>query len=302
MTTENDGWTAAKLGEQLSSQGDEHDLEDSPSYWWTPFVENDEILRALLLIKESYQPETLSDHLEDSEPPDRAENCRLFRQMFRTGAGIGISKALQQSDLDRQSAMIGLPERADAGGTGKLLELVDRIESGYIGYMFGNMGNGKTDFAIYLAELWDRINSETTFGSNIETFERAETIQRYENLPEWIESTDKSLFIWDEASSNASGYSAEAHEVMAKLRTLLQSFRKERTNLIIIGHTGKDVHPHIRRQATDIIHKESKKTATVYSDISEQGEGEDEQISLDGIEPTTWEFDTKEMSRWFWNS
>jgi hypothetical protein len=306
MTDNNRGWTAAKVGDSLR-EGDERDLEESPTYWWVSHIEDEEILRALLILKEQFAPAKLREHLgSDVEPedvPDRVEETRLFRQMFRIGSGETIHRALRDSDLDRQSAIIGLGDRDDAGGTGKLLRLVDRIEGGYIGYMFGSMGAGKTDFAIYLSEIWTRMHeSETTIGSNIKSFERAETVERYENLTEWVQNPGERLFIWDEASSTASGYSAEAHEVMNKFRGLLQSFRKNRCNLLIIGHTGKDVHPHIRRQARDKIHKESKEKCTIYETVNDNGEPEGKRFSVEGIEATSWNYDTREMSRWYWNS
>lgn len=303
MTDTNNGWTAAKIGQDLHDTDDE-DIQESPSYWWVPYVDDDEILRCLLVLKEHYSPDEMADHLgaDRHDAPDRVEDTDLFRTLFRTGAGLTIHRALRDSDLDRQNSIVGLDSPDDASGTSKLLRLVDRIESGYIGYMFGHMGNGKTDFAIYIAELWTRMNGEVEIASNIRSFERAKTIERFVNLREWVDVGSQKLFIWDEASSNASGYSSDAHKVTEKLPRVLQSFRKNRCNLIIIGHTGKDVHPHFRRQSQDLIHKESKERATVYGDLKDSGEPQDKKFSISGIEPTAWEYDTREMSRWFWES
>ena len=300
-----DHWTSARIGQDLSDADDSGGIEESPSYWWVPFVDDPEVLRGMLIIKESYSRELMAEELgaDVEDAPRRAEETRLFRQMFRTSAGMSIDQALRSSDLDRQNAMVGLDSSSDAGGTSKLIELVGRIEEGYIAYQFGSMGSGKTDFAILLAELWSKMQGdEHRIGSNIESFERAEHVCRYPVLRDWVREGDEpTLFVWDEASSSASGYSSEAHEVMDKFRLLLQSFRKNRCNLLIIGHTGKDVHPHIRRQANDCIHKESKERATVYDEVVE-GEGEGEKFSISGIEPTSLRFDTKEMSRWYWET
>lgn len=303
--TDNQGWTSARIGQDLRESDDRADLDESPSHWWVPFIDDRAVLRSLLIFKQSYNRERMADYM-DVDPvdaPARCEETRLFRQVFRTSAGMGIDRALRKSDVDRQSAMVGLDQSSDAGGTSKLLEFCDRIREGYIGYMFGSMGSGKTDFAVLTAELLSRMRDEIEIGSNIKSFSRAETIERYETLQGWVRTQDDipRLFVWDEASSNASGYAQDASDVIDKFRMLLQSFRKNSCNLLIIGHTGKDVHPHIRRQCDDVIHKESKKDVTLYDSV-EEGNGVGRKMEISGIEPTGWEYDTKEMSRWFWES
>jgi hypothetical protein len=307
MTSDgNNGWTGARIGQDLREGDDSDPAKESPSYWWVPFVSDPKVLRGLLVMKTSYEREIMADHLgvDLREAPARLEETDLFRQIFRTSAGMSVDQALRQSDLDRQSAMIGLESSDDASGVSKLLRLIDRIEEGYIAYMFGQMGSGKTDFAVLISELWSRMQPEgAEIASNVESFERAETIKRYERLKDWVEEDrDRpQLFVFDEASSNASGYSQDAHKVQNRFRNLLQSFRKHRSNLLIIGHTGKDVHPHIRRQTNDCIEKESKKDAAIYESV-EEGEGQNLRFEISGIEPAAWEYDTKEMSNWYWES
>jgi hypothetical protein len=303
--TENDGWTSARIGQDLREGDEGAELQESPSPWWTPFIEDRKVLRGLLIMKNAYDREDMANSMgvDTREAPRRLEETELFGEIFRVSAGMSIDRALRQSDIDRQSAMVGLDQSSGAGGTSLLLDFVERIESGYIGYLFGEMGNGKTDFAVNVAELFSRIRSgDAEIGSNIQSFERAETIERYERLESWVqdESTEQ-LFIWDEASSSASGYSSDAHEVTDLFRRLLQSFRKHNSNLLMIGHTGKDIHPHIRRQCNDVIHKESKKRAAVYDRVDD-GEPSGHRFTLEGIEATDWKYDTKEMSRWFWES
>lgn len=301
---QNDGWTGAKIGQTLREGDEGAELEESPSPWWTPFIEDRQVLRALLIMKNGYDREDMARHMDidKRDAPRRLEETRLFREIFRVSAGISIDRALRESDIDRQSAMIGLDRSSGAGGTSKLLDFVERITEGYIGYIYGEMGAGKTDFAVHISELWTRMGSGVTVGSNIRSFERAETIERYDELERWVQDeSEEQLFVWDEASSSASGYSSDSYDVTDLFRSLLQSFRKHNSNLIMIGHTGKDVHPHIRRQCNDVIHKEEKKRAGVYERI-EESEPKGHRYTLDGIEQTSWEYDTREMSRWFWES
>ena len=162
------------------------------------------------------------------------------------------------------------------------------------------MGSGKTDFALLLAELRSRV-SDVTVATNVESVvEKDEYICRFDELDEWVTSDGEKLFIFDEASSHASGYGSDASEVTGKLRQLLRSFRKNRASLLIVGHTGKDVHPDVRRLANDIIRKESKAEARIYDHVDDDGRVEDVKMRLSGIEQTAWSYDTREMSEWHW--
>lgn len=305
MSSENDGWTSARIGQDLREGDEGAELEESPSPWWTPFIEDQQVLRGLLIMKNGYSREEMARKMgvEQREAPRRLEETELFGEIFRVSAGLSIDRALRESDIDRQSAMVGLDRSSGAGGTSQLLDFVERIEEGYIGYIYGDMGAGKTDFAVHLSELFARLRGgDAAIGSNIKSFERAETIERYDALEEWVtESSEEQLFVWDEASSSASGYSSDSYDVTDLFRTLLQSFRKHNSNLLMIGHTGKDIHPHIRRQCNDVIHKESKTEAAIYERIDDSVP-KGHRYTLEDLEATSWNYDTREMSRWFWES
>lgn len=307
MTESSDGWTAAKLGDRLD-QAD--DLETSPSHWWVPWIDEDDVLRAMLLIKQHYDRGDLADHLDGDarieDTPETAEETRLFRLLFRVGAGTSIHRAIRDTDIDRQSAMIGLDRDTSYYGIGSL---VDLMGPGWIGYIFGQMGTGKTHFAARIAELLDIIGEGIEIGSNVHSLEdpRGETdiyhTKRREDLDDWIRGDGLKLFVYDEASSTGSGYSADAHEIMSNFRRLLQSFRKNECMMLIIGHTGKDVHPHILRQCDACLEKPDKQRARVFDEVDDQGEGVDLQFEIDGISGLErFEFDTSEMSDWYWSS
>lgn len=279
--------TAYKAAQLVEFLRENDEFKKAPANWWAPLIEDRDTLDYL-------------NHLE-STIDEPIWETKMGKKIIRKSANESVWKAVQQESLSAMSAHRGFPYSSNVGGTRRLLDLTDRIEDGYISYIYGDMGTGKTDFAIFLAELWKRQNSGLV-GSNIQSLEQKDDfIERFDDLEDWIQAPSEKLFIFDEASSHASGYGSDAGNVTKYLRQLLRTFRKNGANLLIIGHTGKDIHPDIRRLATDIIHKESKSEATLYNYV-EDGTPEDQKGSLDGIEPTAWSFDTKEESRWFWES
>jgi hypothetical protein len=129
------------------------------------------------------------------------------------------------------------------------------------------------------------------------TGEKVESIKDVDTTK--IDSGDK-LFIFDEGSSNASGYAQHAHQTQSKLGELVKLIRKVNGSMMIIGHTGKDVHPDIRRLSQDCIIKTGKKTAEYYHSV-EEAEGVGFKMEVEGIPKTNFWYDTKESTSWDWS-
>jgi hypothetical protein len=173
------------------------------------------------------------------------------------------------------------------------------------------MGNGKTDFALLLSELWrderEARGYDVDLASNISTWEGAETVEEYDELTDWMGEggevgDSRRLFVFDEASSHASGYASDAQDARENLGKLVNLMRKHGTSMMIIGHTGKDVHPDVLRKSTHIIRKTALKEAEIYRRETEVG-GEmvsSLDLDLDGIPPTGEVFDHLEASTWSW--
>ncbi|OKY77468.1 MAG: putative ATPase AAA+ superfamily [Candidatus Methanohalarchaeum thermophilum] len=165
------------------------------------------------------------------------------------------------------------------------------------------MGNGKTDFALLLAELWKQ-NKNGKIGSNIESFKQKDrSIKSFPQLKKWInknqENITNKLFVFDEASQYATGQGKKGYLTQKYFGKLLREFRKKQTTLIIIGHTGKDIHPDIRSNVDDIIEKTSKKKAKIWNTLK-NGEPKELQTTLKNIPKTTFKYNTKEITKWKW--
>lgn len=240
---------------------------------------------------------------------------QMYRDLLHEGANEGVQYALEHRQDYIISNTVGeTSETTDLSGlrtTRKLRQAITR--PAYVAYIYGQMGNGKTDFALLLSEVWrDEREAEgydVELASNVKTWERAETVTEYDELTDWMGTEDgtdpensRRLFVFDEASSHASGYSGDANETRENLGKLVNLMRKHGTSMIIIGHTGKDVHPDVLRKSTHIIRKKGLKEAEIYRRETEVG-GEminSLDLDLDGIPPTNEVFSTHEASSWSW--
>jgi hypothetical protein len=238
----------------------------------------------------------------------------IHDRLLRASASKNAARAIRQDDRSTLQNFVGeTGDRRDMSGVPTLRKIQDSISRpAYVAYIFGKMGDGKTDFALLLSELWAdakrQKNYEVEVASNIKTWENSETIRRFDDFLEWLEveddadfSSKRRLFVFDEASSHASGYSEDADDAR-RMGKLVNVIRKKMASIIIIGHTGKDVHPDIRRKATHFIKKESLKEAYIATpETDEQGKmSPEKQVELKGIPKTNETFETDEESRWAW--
>ncbi|WGI17129.1 hypothetical protein [Methanonatronarchaeum sp. AMET-Sl] len=236
------------------------------------------------------------------------QDLRIYREILKNRSSRYVGQALQTHNIPVIKRIAGNPpEGNDLSGLRTLQLLENRLRQEiYICYIAGNMGSGKTDFAILLAELYHTwLNGKVA--SNIKSFkEKDRYCSGIQELETWLKSDKQEgqkqsnkLFIFDEASSHASGYSKDSTKVERQFSTLLKKFRKYRASLIIIGHTGKDVHPDIRRLLNDYILKVGRKEAIFYRSVTD-AKGRGQRFKLQGIPKTNYTFNTYENTEWKW--
>ncbi len=234
--------------------------------------------------------------------PESFEDSRMGKTLRKNQATKRANSAVLNKNASVMKNIVGWNEmNVDASGISVLNMLRKRVrQPGYTCYIFGKLGSGKTDFALLLSEVW-KMETSGMIGSNIKSLEeKDELIMCFSDLKEWVSNGGKKLFVFDEASSHASGYAGQAHSARKLLGRLLRKFRKNSTALIIIGHTGKDIHPDIRRLVVDKIEKVSKKEAKFWEKLDD-GKGEDVELKLSSIPKTALSYDTKEESDWSWD-
>ena len=250
--------------------------------------------------------------------PYKFSETKLGTQVRRASATRTATNAVDEGNISQMKYISGQQSyKSDSSGLHTLMQLRDMLgQDAYIQYLFGHMGNGKTDFAILQAEI-ARKEHNADIGTNIKSLDQKDHyLYNYGDLLQWLADGEEvgsideiaeldinagnKLFLFDEASSHASGYSDDAYETQKKLGTLTKKIRKVGGSMIIIGHTGKDVHPDIRRITNDCVHKTGKKNATFYHSV-EEGKGRGKKFSIGSIPQTNWKsYDTNEITSWEW--
>lgn len=275
-------------------------------------VDSGEEMEFLNMLQNAYR----SDH---KELPHKFKDTKLGQILIKNSATKLASKAVSEGNIGQMKRFTGKQSyKTDSSGIHALRKLRSEIsKDAYIQYLFGHMGNGKTDFAILQGELAKKelgfkiitnIKSLEEKDAYVETYgdllKELANGQEVSNVDEIVESdidTSNILFIFDEASSHASGYSDDAYETQKKLGVMVKKVRKVSGRIIVIGHTGKDLHPDVKRLC-DCVHKTSKKTANYYKSVDEQGNGVNKQMSVKGIPKTNWDsYDTNEITSWDWS-
>lgn len=298
MSDEQDVYTAAALREYIDGF---QERENVDTHRHAGIVQDAELSRFLSLAKQAYEP--------GEGMPARFEQTEVADTVRRVEGTQTVNEAVAESDTATMKFVSGdTSQRADISGI-EAVQTVEELVAGeaMIWYIWAHMGNGKTNFSLFAAQQWQRANPGGIVASNIRTLEEQDKwCRNWGELEDWItqdgdptihEQTPK-LFIFDEASSNASGRGADGYDTANLLGPMVYKIRKYGGSLIIIGHDGKDVHPIVRELAT-CIHKDSQKQATLYRDIVNR-EGRDEIMSIDGIPPTDWRYDDSEASDWSW--
>jgi hypothetical protein len=241
-----------------------------------------------------------------------AEDTALYRDLAEYHGTERFAAAVEDGSTDVLRSMVGSEsQRPDVSGYRTIKKLEDEVAAAaFIAYMWAEPGSGKSNFGCFLGELWKDNHPAGEIGTNIRTLQQADRwIPSYPQLEEWLkEDADdflgegdggtRKLFIFDEASSHASGRGEDGYEAASKLGPLLYKIRKYGGSLIIIGHDGKDVHPAVRALGK-AIHKEDLKSATFYETVDNR-QGKNEQFSVEGIPETSWSYDDKEATRWSW--
>jgi len=277
------------------------EIEHTDVYPWAGLIEDEEVRRILAFMEEVYDP--------DSHPgmPSEFTETEFFKRALKKHATEMATKAVLEGDSNRVGYITGKPGYTnDVSGMLTLQSLEDWLmkDTARMLYLAGHMGTGKTALAHLMMEVVMHRHSQEGVDVDVRTnigSSELETIDNYPDLEEWMTTgsvDDEKWFIFDEASSELSGYSHDRARVEQLMSSLVKRMRKNGVSLIIIGHTGKDLHADLRRLC-DFVKKQSKKTADLYATVK-GGEGAGHVLRLDGIPDTSLDFDTEDEAQWDW--
>lgn len=304
--TKVDAWSSAQLGQKLK-EATPDDLQSIRQAGVLP----ERVSRVLAQIENDYDP-NFGENIEGIDPneyPSRAEYTEKYQKIITKWTSRVLSKAVHQGNDRLINRFIGVVEsETSIDGIQVMIRFIRWVsrEAG-VTYLAGHMGTGKTDFGLLMLEIFHKNLSDSKRGVKVatniksvsENHDFVEFIDNQPDLIQWLENeTGYKLFLFDEASSHASGYSGDAKNVTSQFRSMIRLIRKNDGSMTIIGHDGKDLHPTIRELA-DYVEKQGKKESAVFESVSDR-EGESKKFDITQIPQTNLYYDTKEASTWNW--
>jgi hypothetical protein len=301
--SEVDAWSAAQLGEKLD-QASPDDLKAIRQAGILP----PEVSEILATVENHYDPQFMEN---PEEWPSRAENTEKYERILRRWTSKILSKAVHNGHDRVINRFLGIvEEETSIDGVQVMLRFIKWVSSeAGVFYLAGHMGTGKTDFGLLMLEVFHRnledsergVKIATNIKSTAEHHDHVEFIDNQPGLQGWLEDGGEyKMFLFDEASSHASGYSGDASKVTRQFRSMIRLIRKNNGSMVIVGHDGKDLHPTVRELA-DYVEKQDKKDAAAFESVNDR-EGEDKKFDLSEIPETNLWYNTKEASTWEWAS
>lgn len=284
-------------------------------------IRDPETRRALSFLAEAYDPS--DEDLEKGMPRDFWDTP-LAQRAIRKHATAAATSAIRDGNASQAAYMTGLPGHdSDVSGLHAVMNLAEWLvdsENCKLIYLAALMGRGKTDLSCLLGEViadhYRRVERTVDDDVHVPTPEFASNfhvdtpsdapdvreINHHAELVEWMErgsSAEERWFIFDEASSELTAQDAgNAQKVVKRMGSLIKKMRKRGVNMIVIGHDKGDVHVAIRALA-DFIDKQSLKSAQIYQGINGR-EPVGHVMDVDGLPPTSWNFDTDDTADWCW--
>ncbi|WP_226480381.1 ATP-binding protein [Natrinema amylolyticum] len=256
----------------------------------------------------------------DSEWPDSLEETDLYQDRLRYHETETFSRRLEQGEMAKVRHHVGSQsDEIDVSGWHDIERIRDIVSDRHLRlYEYGEPGSGKTSAGCLAARHWleqqrDEGHDDAYVITNIRTLASEDEsiiwVDNWADLKDRVyadmddvlaENVSPVLFLFDEASSQASGGGKDGWETGTKLATLVYKIRKFGGAIIIIGHDGKDLHPAVRELCM-VLHKESKKQARFYETITNRNPKQPITPQIEGWPDSKWSPNDKDPAPWSWD-
>jgi len=212
--------------------------------------------------------------------PDRFEDTELCRTLLRQ---YGDRRLLDLLDSENNVGLSFLLGEEDSTSTFDnefpTLEVIDDIRNEgapYILTLFGKPKRGKTGTAASYVRWAERLYGErqTSVVTNMESFEAVDDVfTSYSELRSILgDSDDLHIVVLDEGHEHLDGGTHENKQfIRNEFGPFLKKCGKEADVVlfVVIAHTGKDLHPEIKRLSTHLGKKIDLKTLELFNDFDD---------------------------------
>ena len=227
-------------------------------------------------------------------------------------------RAVRNHDTQLAAFLTGVTEAEFAGDRLTVtLEVLDRWKNDGAPAFFtiaGNPNTGKTSTAVHLVDLADRAGSvvdgiaeDLLVISNMDSWERSDYVVKsmHDLVTLLLEERDRPKVVVVDEGSTAFDARTFRREIAQQWSPTAKRFAKLHIDAaIVVGHTGKDLHPEVKRLTTTAVWKEEKRRTALF----DRWVGEDSRPS-EPVWPDPardWEaprssFDPDDSATWSWD-
>lgn len=275
----------------------------------------------LTTLESAYERAYERGWLDGKDWPGDVRETTLYRQLRAKHDSDTFRARIEEGDGQALRAQVGSQDDGvDVSGWHDIERIREIVTERHLRlYEFGEPGTGKTSAGCLAARHWleeryEEGHKDAVVLTNIRSLtsehDAIKWVSSWDELQDHIDSEMDDvlgedvrpfLFLFDEASSQASGGGSDGYETKQKLATLVYKIRKYGGALIIIGHDGKDVHPAVRLLCT-VLEKAGKKKARFYQTVRNREGKEPITPQIDGWPDSNWTPNDKDPAPWSWST
>lgn len=212
---------------------------------------------------------------------DEIEETEIYKDIVRTEATDSMTDAVEAGNVSQMQFAQGMVNntRSASDPDEPMWMRSQLLSEAYVGFVFGGMNSGKTDFALDRADDWHmatRGSIATNVKSAADRNPQVRYVASYEDLEEFFRETPThALMLLDETSQGLTGVGEDNQRAVA-LGSTLKLVRKgpdvdgNYRVVLLLGQTIKDIGKDLRRLVKATGHfwrKPSKKVVEVYDDL-----------------------------------
>lgn len=231
---------------------------------------------------------------------------RLAEIVIRNAATRTTDRAYREGNVSQLQGMVGLTSRQEDGDDALARMARALTNEGFVALVVGSPGSGKTAMTLDIARIWKALTGGHVV-TNIESWAGADGhVGSSDELKAAMgERSGKVLAVIDEGSQSLTSRGSEAKQSNAFAKDLKYVRKREdgdrhakQGSVVVIGHTRKDTAADIRRVASAMWEKPSRKDPGRVNILESDG-GKDsfEQVAeFKGITDTAESYNEHEAS------
>jgi len=293
--------TAAKLYEQVAGRIESH--AEHPAHTGLPLSPADSsnltfVDTALRQADRPGLPTSFGEtHL--GELLDTHYRTEAARQAIETEHATALSYLVGVTEQDLDASALRLPLQLDEAMT-------NNDATAFIGGA-GNPNTGKTNLVALLAELRSATVDDLLVISNSRSWPRTDMVvtSAHDLALTCIENRDRPKFVFIDEGSTHFDARTNRREVAVQFTPLAKRFAKLNVDVFgTVGHTGKDLHPELKRLLTLAFFKHSKKEVEFFENWPADSDTPTDRLfggMVEELEPALEEPDPNDAAPWAWD-